>query len=90
MYTYFWRTLYDLHEVTNCQFAFYSHQPRYHVAKELADDLIKQYGGEEISVLQFVSKVDTQQNDMSVMFRVSCLAAQCDMVPLSVKWSCAM
>ena len=63
---------------------------RYHVAKELADDLIKQYGGEEISVLQFVSKVDTQQNDMSVMFRVSCLAAQCDMVPLSVKWSCAM
>jgi len=30
---------------------------RSHVAKELADDLIKQYGGGESSGLQFVSSV---------------------------------
>ena len=33
---------------------------------------------------------DTKQNDMSAMFRLSCSAAQCDMVPPSVKWSCAV
>jgi len=65
---------------------------RSHVAKGLGDDLIKQYRGGEISRLQFFFPklvTDTKQN-MSAMFRLSCSAAQCDMVPRSVKWSCAV
>jgi len=72
---------------------------RSHVAKGLADDLIKKYGGGESSVLQFFSKVSyrykTEWHVRSVSSKLLGRAvwhgpARCEMVLCSVTWSRAM
>jgi hypothetical protein len=72
---------------------------RSHVAKGLADNLIKRNGGGEISRLQFVCKVSYRYKTVWHVRNVPSKllgravwhgSAQCEMVPLSVKWSRAV